>query len=79
MVCGGLDTADDLAEMQARIEQAVGRPLLLGGGTELVTASVGVSVGRDLAEEPEAAHPPGGRGHVRGEARPPAVRLRIRG
>ena len=36
------------------MEQAVARPLLLGGGTELVTASVGVAVARGLAEEPEA-------------------------
>ncbi len=53
VVCGGLDTDDDVARMRARIEEAVGRPLLLGGGTELVTASVGVAVGRGAAEEPE--------------------------
>jgi len=40
--------------MQDRIAEVLGRPLLLGGGTELVTASIGVAVGHGLAEEPEA-------------------------
>ncbi len=54
LVCGGLESSDALAEMQDRVEQAVARPLLLGGGTELITASVGVSVGKGMAEQPEA-------------------------
>ena len=54
VVCGGLEGSEALAEMQDRIAQAVARPLLLGGGTELVTASVGVSIGKGMAEEPEA-------------------------
>ena len=53
VVCGGLES-HALAEMQDRIEQAVARPLLLGGGTELVTASVGVTLGQGVSEEPEA-------------------------
>ena len=53
VVCGGLDTDDATADMQTRIEEAVARPLVLGGGTELVTASVGVAIGRG-ADEPEA-------------------------
>ena len=52
VVCGGIDTDDDRAQMRARIEEAVGRPLLLGGGTELVTASIGVTIARDASEEP---------------------------
>ena len=53
VVCGGFDSAVDLAQMQARVEDAVRRPLVMAGGTVLVTASVGVSVGRGAAEEPE--------------------------
>ncbi len=53
VVCGGLDTDEDLAQMRARIEEAVARPMVLGSATELVTASVGLSLGRGSAEEPE--------------------------
>jgi len=53
VACGGLDTDDATADMQTRIEEAVARPLVLGVGTELVTASVGVAIGRG-ADEPEA-------------------------
>ncbi len=54
VVCGGLDSDDDLTQIRTRIEEAVARPMLLGGGTELVTASVGLTIGRGTAEEPEA-------------------------
>jgi diguanylate cyclase (GGDEF)-like protein/PAS domain S-box-containing protein len=54
VVCGGLESPDALAEMRTRIQQAVARPLLLRDGTELVTASVGMSVGKGVADEPEA-------------------------
>ncbi|HEX7276775.1 MAG TPA: diguanylate cyclase, partial [Acidimicrobiales bacterium] len=53
VVCGGFDSEDDLAQMKARVEDTVGRPLVLSAGTVLVTASVGVSIGRGVAEEPE--------------------------
>jgi diguanylate cyclase (GGDEF)-like protein len=52
VVCGGLDSAA-AADMRTRIEETVARPLLLGAGTELVTASVGVATGKG-ADEPEA-------------------------
>jgi len=54
IVCGGVESDADLAQMEARMTEALGSPLLLGGGTELVTASIGVAVGRGSAEEPEA-------------------------
>jgi diguanylate cyclase (GGDEF)-like protein/PAS domain S-box-containing protein len=54
VVCGGVRTEGDLEQMRARIDEAVGRSLLLGGGTELVTASIGMAVGRDPAETPQA-------------------------
>jgi len=54
VVCGGIETGADLEHMRDRIGEALGRPLLLGGGTELVTASIGVSVGYGPTEEPEA-------------------------
>ncbi len=53
VVCGGIDAEADLEQMQARIGEALGRPLLLGGGTELVTSSVGVALGHGSAEEPD--------------------------
>jgi GGDEF domain-containing protein len=40
--------------VRARIAEALGRPLLLGGSTELISASIGVAVGRGAGEEPEA-------------------------
>ena len=54
VVCGGMETDGDLEKMKDRIGEALGRPLLLRTGTEVVTASIGVCVGRGLAEEPEA-------------------------
>ena len=54
VVCCGLETAADLDQMQARIADAVGRPMPLGGGTEVVTASIGAAIGLGPAEEPEA-------------------------
>ncbi len=53
VVCGGVESDGDLTHMQARMVEALGRPLLLGGGTELVTASIGVSLGKGSAENPE--------------------------
>ncbi|HVF14595.1 MAG TPA: diguanylate cyclase, partial [Acidimicrobiales bacterium] len=54
VVCGGVDS-EGVEQMRARIAEALGRPLLLGGGTELVTASIGVTVGHGATEEePEA-------------------------
>jgi len=54
VICGGIESPDDREQMRGRIAAAVGRQLLLGGGTELVTASIGVAVGRGSAEEPES-------------------------
>ena len=53
VVCGGLAAGVDVDQMQARIEEAVGRPLLLRGGTEMVTASVGMAIAGS-ADSPEA-------------------------
>jgi diguanylate cyclase (GGDEF)-like protein/PAS domain S-box-containing protein len=53
VVCGGLAPGIDMDRMQARIEETVGRPLQLRGGTELVTASVGMAVAGST-DAPEA-------------------------
>ncbi|MEA2932144.1 MAG: hypothetical protein QOI56_929, partial [Actinomycetota bacterium] len=54
VVCGEVDSEGDVEQVRARIVEALGRPLLLGGGTELISASIGVAVGRGAGEEPEA-------------------------
>jgi len=54
VVCGGVQDEDDLEQMRARIDEAVGHSLLLGGGTELVTTSIGMAVGCDAGEDPQA-------------------------
>jgi diguanylate cyclase (GGDEF)-like protein/PAS domain S-box-containing protein len=54
VICGGLDNGSDVDQMQARIEKAIRRPLLLGNENERVTASIGVAIGNVSTEEPEA-------------------------